>query len=80
MPINLSRRKFIKLSSISAVAIGSGYTAGKLFGNSENQLYSVYCFLPSYEILITEVIRVFSATVKINSTPIIIADDDYYYN
>ena len=79
MTNNLNRRKFIKLSSISAVAIGSGYTAGKLLGNSENQHYSVYCFLPPDEKLITEVVRVFATTVKSNSTPIINADDGYKF-
>ena len=75
----ITRKKFIKLSSISALAIGSGFTAGKLLGNPENHHYSVYCFLPSDEKLITEVVRVFAATVKSNSTPIINADDDYKF-
>ena len=75
----ITRKKFIKLSSISALAIGSGFTAGKLLGNPENQHYSVYCFLPSDEKLIAEVVRVFAATVKSNSTPIINADDDYKF-
>ncbi len=79
MPINLSRRKFIKLSSISALAIGSGYTSGKLISKPENKYYSVCCFLPSDEKLITEVVRAFATTVKSNSTPIINADDDYKY-
>jgi hypothetical protein len=75
----MTRKKFIKLSSISALTIGSGFTAGNLLGNPENQHYSVYCFLPSDEKLITEVVRVFAATVKSNSIPIINADDDYKY-
>ena len=75
----ITRKKFIKLSSISALAIGSGFTTGKLLGEPENQHYSVSCFLPSDEKLITEVIKVFSATVKSNSTPIIIADADYKF-
>lgn len=75
----MTRKKFIKLSSISALAIGSGLTAGKLLGKKENQHYSVYCFLPPSEKLISEVVRVFTATVKSNSTPIINADDDYKY-
>jgi len=54
----MTRKKFIKLSSISALAIGSGFTAGKLLGKPENQHYSVYCFLPSDEKLIAEVISV----------------------
>ncbi len=75
----MTRKKFIKLSSISALAIGSGFTAGKLLGKPENQHYSVYCFLPPSEKLISEVVRVFTATVKSNSIPIINADDDYKY-
>ena len=79
MPINLSRRKFIKLSSISALAVGSGFTAGKLLGNLGPQHYSVYCFLPVDQKIITEVVRVFATTVKSNSTPTINADDDYKF-
>jgi len=79
MSINLNRRKFIKLSSISALAISSGFTAGKFLGKSEDQHYSVYCFLPSDEKIITAVVRVFAATVKCNSTPILNADDDYKF-
>jgi hypothetical protein len=75
----ITRKKFIKLSSISALAVGSGFTAGKLLGKAENQHYSVYCFLPSDEKLITEVVRVFTATVKSNSKPIINADDDHKF-
>ena len=75
----ITRKKFIKLSSISALAIGNGFTAGKLLGNPENQHYSVYCFLPSDEKLIAEVVRVFAAAVKSDSTPIINADDDYKF-
>jgi hypothetical protein len=75
----ITRKKFIKLSSISAIAIGSGFAAGKLLGKSGKQHYSVYCFLPSDEKLIAEVVRVFTATVKSNSTPIINADDGYKF-
>ncbi len=75
----ITRKKFIKLSSISALAIGSGYTVSKLLDNPGNQHYSVYCFLPSDEKLITEVVRAFATTVKSNSTPIIIADADYTF-
>ncbi len=75
----MTRKKFIKLSSIAALAIGSGFTAGKLIGKPGNQHYSVYCFLPSDEKLIAEVVRVFTATIKSNSTPIINADDDYKF-
>ena len=75
----MTRKKFIKLSSISALTIGSGFTAGKLLVSPENKHYSVYCFLPSDEKLIAEVIRVFAATVKSNSIPIINADYDYKF-
>lgn len=75
----MTRKKFMKLGGISALAIGSGFTAGTLLGKPENQHYSVYCFLPSDEKLIEEVVRVFTSTVKSNSTPIINADDDYNY-
>jgi hypothetical protein len=75
----ITRKKFIKLSSISALAIGSGYTVSKLLDNPGNQHYSVYCFLPSDEKLFAEVVRAFITTVKSNSIPIINADDDYKF-
>jgi hypothetical protein len=75
----MTRKKFLKLSGIATIAAGSGYTAGKLISKAENMHYSVYCFLPSDEKLFTEVVRVFAATVKSNSTPIIIADADYKF-
>ncbi len=75
----MTRKKFIKLSGIAAIAAGSGYTVGKLIDNPKNKHYSVYCFLPSDEKIITEVVRAFTITVKCNSTPIINADDDYKY-
>jgi len=75
----MTRKKFIKISSISALAISSGFTAGKLLDKPDNKHYSVYCFLPSDEKLITEVVRVFAKTVKSKSTPIINADNAYKY-
>ena len=75
----MTRKKFIKLSGIAAIAAGSGYTVGKLIDNPKNKHYSVYCFLPSDEKIITEVVRAFTTTVKCNSTPIINADDDYKF-
>jgi hypothetical protein len=75
----MTRKKFIKLGGIATIATGSGYTAGKLLRKPENQHYAVYCFLPSDEKLIVEVVNVFAKTVKSNSTPIINADDDYKY-
>ena len=75
----MTRKKFIQLGGIAAIAAGSGYTAGSLLGKPEDQHYSVYCFLPSDEKLIMEVVSVFAKTVKSNSTPIINADDDNKY-
>ena len=75
----MTRKKFIKLSGIAAIAAGSGYTVGKLTDNPKNKHYSVYCFLPSDEKIITEVVRAFTTTVKCISTPIINADDHYKY-
>jgi len=75
----MTRKKFIKLSGIAAIAAGSGYTVGKLIDNPKNKHYSVYCFLPSDEKIITEVVRAFTTTVKCNSTPIIYADEDYKF-
>jgi len=75
----MTRKKFIKLSGIAAIAAGSGYTVGKLIDNPKYKHYSVYCFLPSDEKIITEVVRAFTITIKCNSTPIINADDDYKY-
>lgn len=74
---NLSRRTFIKISSVATIAAGSGFAVGKLIGKTGNYNYSIYGFLPLDKQIISEVVNAFCETVRSDSDAIIIADKDY---
>ncbi len=70
----ISRRNFLKIAGLTSVALGAGYTTGKLTGNSKTINYTVHGFIPSDEQVIANLVTSFKNKVKSNSTPVIIAD------
>lgn len=70
----ISRRNFLKIAGLTSVALGAGYTTGKLTGNSKTINYTVHGFIPLDEQVIANLVSSFKNKVKSNSEPVIISD------
>lgn len=70
----ISRRNFLKIAGLTSVALGAGYTTGKLTGNSKTINYTVHGFIPFDEQVIANLVSSFKNKVKSNSEPVIISD------
>lgn len=70
----ISRRNFLKIAGLSTVAIGAGYTTGKLTGNSKSVYYALHGFIPADEQVINNLVSAFKNKIKSNSQPIVISD------
>ncbi len=69
----ISRRNFLKIAGLTSVALGAGYTTGKLTGNSKSINYCVHGFIPADEQVITNLIAAFRNKVKSNVEAVVIA-------
>ena len=70
----ISRRNFLKIAGLSTVAVGAGFTTGKLIGDKKSVYYAVHGFIPSDEQVISQLVAAFKNKIKCNSNPIVIAD------
>ena len=70
----ISRRNFLKVAGLSTLAVGAGYTTGKLTGNSRSVHYSIHGFIPEDESVINNLVKVFKKKIKSNSEPIVLSD------
>jgi hypothetical protein len=70
----ISRRNFIKLAGLTSVALGAGYTTGKLTGKSKTVNCAVHGFIPADEQVIATLVTAFKNKVKSNSEAVVIAD------
>lgn len=70
----ISRRNFLKITGLSSVALGAGFTAGKLVGNKKSVYFAVHGFIPADEQVIGNLVTAFKNKVKSNSEPVVIAD------
>lgn len=70
----ISRRNFLKIAGLSTVAIGAGFTTGKLTSNSKSIYYGLHGFIPADELVINNLVTAFKNKVKSNSHPIVISD------
>jgi len=70
----ISRRNFLKIAGLSTVAIGAGFTTGKLLGNSKSVNYTLHGFIPADENVINSLVAVFKNKVKSNVKAVVIAD------
>ena len=69
----ISRRNFLKIAGLSSVALGAGFTAGKLVGNKKSVYFAVHGFIPADEQVIANLVASFKNKVKSNSDPVIIS-------
>ncbi|HCY76872.1 MAG TPA: hypothetical protein DHV28_13205 [Ignavibacteriales bacterium] len=69
----ISRRNFLKIAGLSSVALGAGFTAGKLVGNKKSVYFAVHGFIPADEQVIANLVTAFKNKVKSNSKPVVIS-------
>ena len=70
----ISRRNFLKIAGLSTVAVGAGFTTGKLIGKKKSVYYAVHGFIPADEQIISQLVVTFKNKVRSNSNPVVIAD------
>lgn len=70
----ISRRNFLKIAGLTSVALGAGYTTGKLTGNLKSINYTVHGFVPADERVIASLVTSFKNKIKSNAEPFVIAD------
>jgi len=70
----ISRRSFLKIAGLSTVAVGAGFTTGKLIGTKKSVYYAVHGFIPADEQIINKLISAFKNKIKSNSTSVVMAD------
>jgi hypothetical protein len=70
----ISRRNFLKIAGLSTVAVGAGFTTGKLIGDKKSVYYAVHGFIPADEQVISQLVTAFKNKIKSNSNPVVIAD------
>lgn len=70
----ISRRNFLKIAGLSTVAIGSGFTTGKLIRNKKSVYFAVHGFIPADEQIISQLVAGFKNKVRSNVDAVVIAD------
>jgi len=70
----ISRRGFIKIAGLTSVALGAGFSTGKLVGNSNSVYYALHGFIPADEQVIGTLVTAFKNKVKSNSEAVVISD------
>lgn len=70
----ISRRNFLKIAGLSTVAVGVGFTTGKLIGTKKSVYYAVHGFIPADEQIISQLVSAFKNKIKSNTNPVVIAD------
>lgn len=69
----ISRRNFLKVAGLSTVALGAGFTTGKMIGR-KSEYFALHGFIPADEKIISQLVAAFKNKVKSNSSPVVIAD------
>ena len=70
----ISRRNFLKIAGLTSVALGAGYTTGKLTGNSKFVNYTVHGFIPADEQVIANLVSAFKNKIKSNVEGVVMSD------
>jgi len=70
----ISRRNFLKIAGLSTVAVGAGFTTGRLTSNKESAHFAVHGFIPNDEQIISQLVAAFKNKVRSSSEPVVISD------
>lgn len=70
----ISRRNFLKIAGLSTVALGAGFTTGKLTEKSKSVYYSVHGFIPDDAQIIKNILTSFRTKTKSSSGSVIFAE------
>ncbi len=70
----VTRRNFLKIAGLTSVALGTGYTTGKLTGNSKTVNYTVHGFIPTDEQVIANLVTAFKNKIKSNTEAVVLSD------
>ena len=70
----VTRRNFLKIAGLTSVALGAGYTTGKLTGNSKTVNYTVHGFIPTDEQVIANLVTAFKNKIKSNTEAVVLSD------
>ena len=75
----ISRRSFIKITSLAAAALGSGYGIGKLSGHGELESFSIHGFIPGDSNVIEHIVKIFNKKAPGVPAPQIYAEREFAY-
>lgn len=70
----ISRRNFLKIAGLSTVAVGAGFTTGKLIDNKKSVHFAIHGFIPADERIVNNLVIAFKNKVKSNAEPVVISD------
>ena len=73
----MNRRSFLKISGLTAAALGTGYSTGRLLDADGNKCFSLHGFLPDDAATLREAIARFTSALPasaLDAQPVIMAD------
>lgn len=70
----ISRRNFLKIAGLSTVAVGAGFTTGRLTSNKKSVHFAVHGFIPNDEQVISQLVAAFKNKVRSSSDPVVLSD------
>lgn len=70
----ISRRNFLKIAGLSTVAMGAGFTTGRLTSNSKSVYFAVHGFIPNDEQVISQLVAAFKNKVRSSSEPVVLSE------
>jgi hypothetical protein len=70
----ISRRNFLKIAGLSTVAVGAGFTTGRLTSNKNSVHFAVHGFIPNDEQVMSQIVAAFKNKVRSSSEPVVLSD------
>ena len=70
----ISRRSFLKVSGLAAVALGTGFGTNKLIHSRNSKYFGVHGFIPGDENIVKLLVKSFNDKTGFSDAPVIFAD------